>query len=164
MALAHHDGFIPATSQEIAKQLEFIASTLPSKNIDEASGQKRFAVFVRILGGYSKPAISYMTERVCRELNWFPTPKQCLDILADYHAPESLPQRAIRKCQNFAQKQLEGFMETLAAAEVGQSYIDEQPERWQRIAEEKGYLRWDGERFIQRKAAIKAEAAPDAAA
>jgi hypothetical protein len=84
MALAMPVENIPVETRELAKQLQFIEATLSSKNTDEQSGQMRTAVYARILGGYTKEALSYMTERVCKELDWFPTPRQCLQILESY--------------------------------------------------------------------------------
>ena len=84
IALAMPVENIPVETKELAKQLQFIEATLPSKNTDEQSGQMRTAVYARILGGYTKEALSYMTERVCKELDWFPTPRQCLQILDSY--------------------------------------------------------------------------------
>jgi hypothetical protein len=72
IALAMPVENIPVETRELAKQLQFIEATLPSKNTDEQSGQMRTAVYARILGGYTKEALSYMTERVCKELDWFP--------------------------------------------------------------------------------------------
>jgi len=57
IALAMPVENIPVETQELAKQLQFIEATLPSKNTDEQSGQMRTAVYARILGGYTKKVI-----------------------------------------------------------------------------------------------------------
>jgi hypothetical protein len=139
-----------ASPQEIARQLEFIAATLPAKNIDEATGQKRFAVYVRLLGGYSKEALSYMTERACRELDWFPTPRQCLSFLGEYRTPPTRKDRALRKCEDFTQSVFDQFVADLRDGPVDQSVIDAKPERWKRICVETGLLRREGEGYVQR--------------
>lgn len=139
-----------ATPQEISRQLEFIAATLPAKNIDEEGGQKRFAVYVRLLGGYSKKALSYMTEMACRELDWFPTPRQCLGYLEQYRSPPNTKDRALKKCQDFTQAVFDQFVADLRDGPVEQSVIDAKPERWKRICVETGLLRREGETYIQR--------------
>ena len=130
-----------AAPQEIARQLEFIAATLRAKNIDEEVGQKRFAVYVRLLGGYSKAALSYMTERACRELDWFPTPRQCLQYLEQYSPEPTLNDRALRTCERFTQARFEDWLAELRAGPMEQAAIDDKPERWRRIAEVQLLLR-----------------------
>ena len=80
IALAMPTEHIPVETRELARQLQFIEATLPSKNVEEQSGQMRTAVYARILGGYTKDALSYMTQRVCKELDWFPTPRHWFAI------------------------------------------------------------------------------------
>lgn len=139
LALAMPPEHIPVETRELAKQLQFIAATLPSKNTDEQSGQMRTAVYARILGGYTKEALSYMTERVCRELDWFPTPNQCLAILADYRPPSTRKDKALHLCAQHTQAK---FDEWLLALRKGERVdLDGKPERWLRIATEQGYLR-----------------------
>lgn len=74
IALAMPEEHAPIESRELARQLQFIEATLPSKNTDEQSGQMRTAVYARILGGYTKEALSYMTQRVCR--GWIGSPRR----------------------------------------------------------------------------------------
>lgn len=143
IALAMPPEHIPAEPRHLAKQLQFIEATLPSKNTDEQSGQMRTAVYARILGGYTKEALAYMTERVCRELDWFPTPRQCLEILAGYTPPTSRKDKALAICANHTQARFDEWLQGLRA---GISDLNGKPERWLRIATEQGYLRCvDGE-------------------
>lgn len=130
-----------ASPQEIARQLEFIAATLPAKNIDEQGGQKRFAVYVRLLGGYSKAALSHMTQQACRELDWFPSPRQCLEYLDAYSPAPTLKDKALKKCAWFTQQQFDEWIAELKAGKVDQASIDEKPDRWKRIAEVQMILR-----------------------
>lgn len=148
MALAMPVENIPVETKELAKQLQFIEATLPSKNTDEQSGQMRTAVYARILGGYTKEALSYMTERVCKELDWFPTPRQCLAILEEYTAPTSKKDRALRICLNHTQARFDEFVMSLHCGEPVE--LLDKPERWLRIAVERGYLRFaNGEYTIR---------------
>jgi hypothetical protein len=148
IALAMPVENIPVETRELAKQLQFIEATLPSKNTDEQSGQMRTAVYARILGGYTKEALSYMTERVCKELDWFPTPRQCLQILESYTPRTSRKDKALLICSNHTQKRFEEFISKLHCGEPVE--LADKPDRWLRIAEDRGYLRLiDGEFTIR---------------
>ena len=148
IALAMPEEHAPIESRELARQLQFIEATLPSKNTDEQSGQMRTAVYARIRGGYSKEALSYMTQRVCRELDWFPTPHQCLDILADYNPPVSRKDKALRICANHTQARFDEFIEALRKKDKVD--LTDKPERWLRIATEQGYLKFTDDQYQQR--------------
>jgi hypothetical protein len=148
IALAMPVESIPVETRELAKQLQFIEATLPSKNTDEQSGQMRTAVYARILGGYTKEALTYMTERVCKELDWFPTPRQCLQILDAYTPPASKKDKALQICANHTQARFDEFVMSLRCNEPVE--LKDKPERWLRIAEAQGYLRFaDGEYTIR---------------
>lgn len=151
IALAMPEEHAPIESRELARQLQFIEATLPSKNTDEQSGQMRTAVYARILGGYTKEALSYMTQRVCRELDWFPTPHQCLDILADYNPPVSRKDKALRICANHTQARFDEFIEALRKNDKVD--LTDKPERWLRIATEQGYLKFADDQYQQREIA-----------
>ena len=152
IALAMPEEHAPVEPRELAKQLQFITATLPSKNTDEQTGQMRTAVYARILGGYSKDALTYMTERVCKELNWFPTPKQCLDILAEYRPPASRKDKALRICAEHVEVRFEAFIASLRSGEAEQPTIDAAPDRWKRIAYERGLLKREGDGYVIRLA------------
>ena len=151
IALAMPEEHAPIESRELARQLQFIEATLPSKNTDEQSGQMRTAVYARILGGYTKEALSYMTQRVCRELDWFPTPHQCLEILADYNPPVSRKDKALRICANHTQARFDEFIEALRKNDKVD--LTDKPERWLRIATEQGYLKFADDQYQQREIA-----------
>lgn len=148
IALAMPIENIPVETRELAKQLQFIEATLPSKNTDEQRGQMRTAVYARILGGYTKEALSYMTERVCKELDWFPTPRQCLAILDAYSPPTTRKDKALQICSNHTQARFDEFISKLHCGEPVD--ISDKPDRWLRIAEERGYLRLVNGEFIVR--------------
>lgn len=141
LATNHIERVTPATAEQLSRHLEFIAATLPSRNVDIESGQRRFAVYYRLLGGYSNEALAYMTERACRELEWFPTPSHCLAILADYRPPSSVADVALTRCHNFAEMQFREFVNRLQSGEVPQAEIDDKPDQWKRILLERGILR-----------------------
>lgn len=138
------------TKDELARHLKFLAAALPSKAIDGDAGRDRVAVYFRMLGEYTNDAIAYMSERACREHDWFPTPAQCLAILKTYRAP--LPDKEVARtnCQAFLQAEMERFHAALRDGTVPQALIDEKPDQWKRIAEEKGWLRLIDGKYVQR--------------
>lgn len=126
-----------ATQAQIEDRLEYLAATLPSRNIDDEAGRKRFAVYVSLLGGYSWEAIAHMAREACRRHDWFPTPKQCLDIISEYRPPVSDREIALRLCQDFTTAQFDRWL-----ANVGNGQpIGDVPEQWKRIAVEQGAIR-----------------------
>lgn len=131
----------PATPTQIADNLEWVAATLPSRMVDEETGRKRFAVYTRMLAGYSPDALSFMIRRACETLDWFPTPHQCLEILKEYRPPAMPRDTALYLVQRSAQEMFDAWIEQLPDGEIG-----DVPERWKRIAVERGALRLaDGE-------------------
>lgn len=142
----------PATIPELSKHLSFIAATLPSKNQDEESGRQRVAVYSSLLRGYSNHALAFMARRVCETLDWFPTPRQCLEILDRYSPPATERELALTYVHSFGQMQFEDFIASFESQEATDETVAAVPEQWRRIAMERGYLRLmpDGQ-FIIRK-------------
>jgi hypothetical protein len=128
---------VPASKPELVRHLDFMNATLPSKNTDDETGKMRASVYFSILSGYTNEALAFMARRACTTLDWFPTPKQCLEILADYRAPVSEQANAILTCQQFTQ---DAFDTWLANVSDGQP-IGDVPDQWKRIAAERGVLR-----------------------
>lgn len=143
-----------ATPQELAKHLQFLAATLPSRATDEMTAKLRFTVYARFLDSYSNRALAFMSRRILERMNWFPTPHQCLEILEEYTPPVGNQTRALMQCQRFLQERFEAWIDELKTTDMAQDRIDEVPEQWRRIATERGYLRRqeDGS-FVKRKAA-----------
>lgn len=126
-----------ASDNFIVNRLEYIQATLPAKALDEGAGEKRTAVYVSILRGASRKALEYMADRACRELRWFPTPKECLDILERYRPPATQRETTLLVCMAFAQ---DAFDRWLANIRDGQE-IGDVPDQWKRIAVEQFALR-----------------------
>lgn len=127
----------PATHDQLARHLEFMQAALPSRANDAETGRKRFAVYATILSGKSNEALAFMARRACETLEWFPSPKQCLDILAEYRPPAPPQSHALIACRQFTAAR---FDEWLAALRDG-GEVGDVPERWQRIAVEQGVMR-----------------------
>lgn len=105
---------IPATPEQATKHLAFLASTLPSKNIDDAAGKMRFAVYLSMLQGFSDAALAHMSRRVCETLDWFPTPHQCLELAGEFRRPPSARILALAACNRYDQKTFEEWILSLS--------------------------------------------------
>jgi hypothetical protein len=159
-ANAQDDRQRPASPLQITKHLTFLGATLPSKSQDDDSGKMRFAVYSSVLAEYSNDALAYMARRACAELNWFPTPRQCIEFADQYRPPVSEKDRALSLCHRFFQGRFEDFISDLKLGLATQDLVDAAPLQWQQIAMEQGYLRWINEqkRYVIRRPVI-AEAA-----
>lgn len=126
-----------ATHEQIGRHLEFIAATLPTKKVDSATGKSRFAVYVSTLNGMSEQALAYMSRRVCQELDWFPTPHQCLTILNDFHGDKLTRKLACRYASDYWQERMETWLARLRdePENVTPDEIAAVPERWRAVAE-----------------------------
>lgn len=149
-ANAPHGKEPAATVPQLTRCLEFIASVMPYRKVAEDTGKDRVAVYISMLRDASEPALAYMSRRVCAEKQWFPTPAECLSILKDWRSTPDLRAIAKRFGQDFFQTQMEDFHAALSRGPVDQSVIDEKPDQWKRIAENKGLLRLIDGRFVQR--------------
>lgn len=143
-----------ATPTQIARHLQFLDATLPSKATDEETAKMRFAVYAKLLTGQSNAALAFMSQRACRELDWFPTPKQCLAILKDYVAPATPRETALMLVSQFHSSRFDEWIEQFKAGTMTDIAMNAAPDRWKRIAVERGFLRYgDENEFIIRKGA-----------
>lgn len=147
-----------ATLTQLSRHLEFLAATLPTKALDEEGGKKRVSVYARILGDLSNGALAYMARKACETLHWFPTPRQCLDILREYRDPATDREKALMLCHRFWQGRFEDFIAALKAGTATDEDVDSVPDQWRSIAMEQGYLRWIAEeqRYVIRRKVIGA--------
>jgi len=136
----------PASPLQITKHLTYLATTLPSKTQDDTSGKMRFAVYSSILAEYSNEALAYMARRACEELDWFPSPRWCLETAGKYRPPVSEKEQALALCHRFFQGKFEDFIFALTHGTADQDMVDSTPLQWRKIAMERGYLRWIQER------------------
>jgi len=128
----------PAAPREVlAKHLSFMAAALPSKGLDDISGKMKVAVYASLLGGFSSEALAFMARTACQTHNWFPTPRQCLEIIADYRPPETDQETALRLCQAYTSETFERWIGNVIDGQP----IGDVPDQWKRIAVEQGALR-----------------------
>jgi hypothetical protein len=130
-------------------------SLLPRRAEDELTGELRTALYRRHLGHFSRDAMSYLAETSTRQCQWFPTPRECLEILETWSGDDG-PARAKKLASSLAwqerQARFDDAMSLLATGDVEQAWIEALPERWKQIAEARMLL-WqhaDGS-FTQRK-------------
>lgn len=121
-----------------------MAAILPSRNTDEATGELRVRIYQRMLGGKSEQAISYLVERALTELEWFPTPKQCLEILDDWQdlrAEKQEREIAMSMLVNESRERHNDWMQIFRDRRATQADVDRVSDNWREIAEIQGYLR-----------------------
>lgn len=135
-----------ATLDQLARHLEFIAAVLPSRANDVETGRKRVAVYASILSGHSNEALAHMARRACESLEWFPSPKQCLEFLAEYRTPRSDQETALLTCAAFTHKSFDAWIRDLREG----GPIGDVPDQWKRIAVEQGAMRHLGGVYVSR--------------
>lgn len=125
------------TTEQLAKHLAFMAAALPSKGLDELSGKMKVAVYSSLLGSYSNAALAFMARTACQTLDWFPTPRQCLDLIAQYRPPLTDQEHALRLCEDYTGGQFDRWFANLTEGQP----IGDVPDHWLRIGVEQGALR-----------------------
>jgi len=129
---------LPAASNEqLAKHLAFMSAALPSKGLDEMTGKMKVAVYASLLGGYSNEALAFMARAACQTLDWFPTPRQCLELIADFRPPTSPQEIALRLCEHYTAEQFDRWLANIIEGQP----VGDVPEQWLRIAVEQGAMR-----------------------
>ena len=134
---------LPCDAEEFARLMRTL-STMNSRADDDDTGKLRLAVLRRVIGHYPREALAYMVEKAITTLDWFPTPKQCLDILAGWRRNDEIAARhaaAVRLVRAERRARFDDIMATLERREVDQAGIDALPEQMRRIAAERGFLR-----------------------
>lgn len=140
--------------QHFAKCLALI-DILPRRQDDQLTGKAKFALYRRILGGFSNEAISYLAEQATSKCHWFPTPAECLEILRSW--PNRQREGENRdKARHLIQREMNARMdeavEALGTRKVPQEAIDAMPTAWKRRAAEKCFLwAWPDGRFTVRR-------------
>lgn len=127
----------PISGKSLTRNLQLMQATLPARSVDESAGEMRTAVYVGILGRHTLEEIKYLTDRACRELRWFPTPSECLAIIADYRAPPTEQSGVLAVCSRFAAQALDDWIANVADGQP----LGDAPDHWLRIAVERCVVR-----------------------
>lgn len=119
-------------------------SMLPRRGDDDTTGELRVEIYQAMLGHYPNAAIRFMSATALSELEWFPSPKQCLDILRRWKRSDGEGQkrsRAAAMVRAEHQARFDATMTQLELREFDQAQIDALPERTRSIGAERGFLR-----------------------
>lgn len=119
-------------------------SMLPRRGDDDTTGELRVEIYQAMLGHYPNAAIRFMSATALAELEWFPSPKQCLDILGRWKRNDGEGQKRTRAAAMVRAEQKARFDDTMGALErreFDQGQIDALPERIRSIGAERGFLR-----------------------
>lgn len=134
---------VPCAEAEFAKLMRTM-STMASRADDETTGKLRLAVLRRVVGHYPREAIAYLVETAITTLDWFPSPKQCLDILKGWTRNDEAVQRqasAIKLVRAERQARFDEVLGALERRELDQAAIDALSPRMRIVGAERGFLR-----------------------
>lgn len=136
---------VPCDASDFAKLMRSL-SILPSRADDEVTGKLRLGIYHRMMGQYPRAAIAYMVETALSTLDWFPTPKQCLEILSGWKDREAVEHKhrtmmAASAVRQERQSRLNDVMEALYRRDLDQAQIDALPDQVKAIGAERGFLR-----------------------
>lgn len=74
----------PCTDEHFGKCFRILAAVLPKQAKGELDGKLFLQAYQRMLQGYPKDAISFLSEQAMTRCKWFPTISECLTILSDW--------------------------------------------------------------------------------
>jgi hypothetical protein len=145
--------------EELAEQMRYLRSILPSRPTDIDTGKRRVAVYTQILGRYAPESIRRMVEKAAETCRFFPTPAECVAILEAFVSPPTDRDRALSMCQQFWQSRFDDWLAELRDPDASDAVVDAVPEQWRRIAMERGLLRWveAEERYVIRRKSVGAQ-------
>lgn len=135
---------LPACDPEEFIKLMRSLTVLPSRGDDERKGRLRLSIYHRLIGHHPREAIAFMVERVLTTLEWFPSPKQCLDILAQWTRRDDAVRdqaRAAAHVRHEMRARFDTTMRALELRELDQTAIDALPRAMRAIGAERGLLR-----------------------
>jgi len=121
-------------------------SILPSRADDEDTGKLRLAIYHRMMDRYPRAAIAFMVETAMAKFDWFPTPRQCLEILAEWRDHDAVEHKhrttmAASAVRQERQARLGDIMLALDRRDLDQAAIDALPIQMRIIGAERGFLR-----------------------
>lgn len=140
----------PETPEPPCDRLEYteimrMLSILPRKADDELTGELRQKLYRRMLRSQTQRAMQWLGSQALLRCQWFPTIKECLDIIADMPGGLSDLAKAKRiaaariRWEN--QARFDEVMERLRERSMPQDEIDALPDYYKRVGETRSYLR-----------------------
>lgn len=144
---------LPAASESHFLQCMRTLRLLPTRGDDELSGELRLALYRKHFGHLPAEALSFLVEHATIECRFFPTPSECMAIIQRWSRTDPLYRAnrlASRRASQERQERLDDLMARFRSDDVDQAEVDQLPDRWKRIAEVQGFLRYDGETYYLR--------------
>jgi hypothetical protein len=77
-------GLEPCDQRHLGQCLRTMLAVLPRRNSDDLGGELFVAAYQRMLGGYPKAQVSFVTEQAMARCKWFPTIAECLEIAGEW--------------------------------------------------------------------------------
>jgi hypothetical protein len=118
-------------------------SILPKRKDDALSGELRAGLYYRKLKGYPKDAMSFLVSEALERCEWFPSIKECLDMLGRWKRADEALVAKLAAGQIARRERLARLNETMAALERGEldgDAIAALPERFRDIAETRALI------------------------
>lgn len=137
---------IPSCDDDHFEKSMRALAILPRRAEDAITGELRFAIYRRLLGHFSKAAISHLVETALSTLDWFPTPKQCLAILDGWRDRDAVVHKhrtvmAASAIRHERQARINDVMLLLERRDLDQEQIDALSDQMKAIGAERGFLR-----------------------
>lgn len=123
--------------------LRILQAALPKRASDTLSGELFVAAYQRKLGHHPKEAISYMTDQALDRFQWFPTIKECAEVIEGWSRNDDAlkaKNRAGIIARNERQARLDETIAALEAGELSGDQIAALPERFRDIALTQGLI------------------------
>lgn len=147
IAVAELPALTPCDDKTFAQAIRMMG-VLKRRSQDDVSGKVLLRTYQHHLGRYGREAILFLADRATEELDWFPTPNECIAILSRWQRNDHwlrVHRYATARAKAERRTRFDETMTALERRELDQAAIDALPEWPKRIAEERGYLRFDGE-------------------
>lgn len=123
-------------------------ATMPSRAGDEDTEKLRYKLYHRKLSEFSEAALGYLVSQALERHTFFPSIAECMAILREFpeHAfAQRQKRRASRRAFDERQARMEDTMEALRRGKLSFEDIAALPEGVRRIAEARGFLRFESD-------------------
>jgi heme oxygenase len=134
------------------------------RSLDDDGGKLIAATYARMLGDYPREALAHMVERAIAELKWFPTVAECREMLATWRRTDgevdlrckaaNLVDRRDAAQAAAHRERVDAEMRRLERNEATQDEVDQMAATTRYVAEARGILKREGNRFLLRKPAF----------
>lgn len=119
-------------------------AVLPMQNKDDTTAEIFVKVYRHKLGQYPDAALSYLADKAIDRCDWFPTIKECQEILSEWKRTDDVAngrREAIAMVRHEMDARMDDAFREMKAGAIKQAGIGVLSDRWKRIAVERGHLR-----------------------